>query len=141
MLLVLEAHVCRVPIMPDAVDWVGRAFANQACSCAIDVSRERTQTTLGGLNILYGAAPQAGMTGLLCVPFAARVYAGTRDKLRAFCADILAKLGIEVESADSAADDVRGADIVDVITRSAVPVAAGAWLAPGQHVKRPAATG
>lgn len=64
----------------------------------------------------------------------ARVYARTRDKLEMFCADMSEKLGIEVLPADSAADAVRGADIVNVITKSAVPVLAGAWLTPGQHV-------
>ncbi len=64
----------------------------------------------------------------------ARVYARTRDRLEMFCADMSEKLGIEVLPADSAADAVRGADIVNVITKSAVPVLAGAWLTPGQHV-------
>lgn len=64
----------------------------------------------------------------------ARVYARTRDRLEVFCADMSEKLGIKVVPADSAEDAVRGADIVNVITKSAVPVLAGEWLAPGQHI-------
>ncbi len=64
----------------------------------------------------------------------ARIYARTRDRLVAFCAEMTEKLGIEVAPADSAADAVRGADVVNVITKSAVPVLTGAWLEPGQHV-------
>ncbi|MBY0269711.1 MAG: ornithine cyclodeaminase family protein [Burkholderiales bacterium] len=64
----------------------------------------------------------------------ARVYARTRDRLETFCAEMTVKLGIEVVPADTAADAVRGADVVNVITKSAAPVLAGAWLSPGQHV-------
>lgn len=64
----------------------------------------------------------------------ARVYARTRDSLEAFCRAMAAKLGIEVLPAASAEAAVRGADVVNVITRSAEPVLHGAWLEPGQHV-------
>lgn len=64
----------------------------------------------------------------------AQVYARTRDRLEDFCRSMSGRLGIEVSPADSAEAAVRGADVVNVITKSAVPVLAGAWLEPGQHV-------
>lgn len=64
----------------------------------------------------------------------AQVYARRREPLLDWCARMSERLGIEVEPADSAAAAVHGADIVNVITRSATPVLEGAWLAPGQHV-------
>jgi ornithine cyclodeaminase len=44
------------------------------------------------------------------------------------------QLDIDVSPADSAQAAVRGADIVNVITKSATPVLAGEWLEPGQHI-------
>ncbi|MCC7487351.1 MAG: ornithine cyclodeaminase family protein [Burkholderiales bacterium] len=64
----------------------------------------------------------------------AQVYARTRDRLEAFCRSMTARLGIDVFPAESAESAVRGAGIVNVITRSSTPVLAGAWLEPGQHV-------
>jgi ornithine cyclodeaminase len=64
----------------------------------------------------------------------AQVYSRNRDKLEAFCSRMSASLGIPVEPAASAQAAVRGAHIVNVITKSATPVLEGAWLEPGQHV-------
>ena len=44
------------------------------------------------------------------------------------------KLGIEVVAASSAEAAVRGAHVINVITKSAEPVLKGAWLERGQHV-------
>jgi len=44
------------------------------------------------------------------------------------------KLGIEVTPADSGEAAVRGAHIVNVITKAAEPVLKGDWLEAGQHV-------
>jgi len=62
------------------------------------------------------------------------VYSRTRDKLETFCREMSDRLGIVVTPADSAEEAVSGVDILNVITKSATPVLAGAWLAPGQHV-------
>jgi alanine dehydrogenase len=64
----------------------------------------------------------------------ARIYARNRDRLTAFCSTMSQKLGIEVVSAESAEAAVRGAHVVNVITKSAAPVLSGQWLEPGQHV-------
>jgi alanine dehydrogenase len=64
----------------------------------------------------------------------ARVYARTREPLAAFCERMSRQLELEVVPADSAQAAIAGADIVNVITRSAAPVLSGAWLEPGQHV-------
>jgi len=64
----------------------------------------------------------------------ARVFSRNRDKLLAYCASMSDKLGIQVEAAASAEAAVRGAHIVNVITKSADPVLKGEWLEPGQHI-------
>lgn len=64
----------------------------------------------------------------------AKVFARNRDRLVAFCNQMSQKIGIPVQPAESAEAAVRGAHIVNVITKSAEPVLKGAWLEPGQHV-------
>jgi ornithine cyclodeaminase len=64
----------------------------------------------------------------------ARVYSRNAGRVRAFCTAMENKLGVRVRVATSAAEAVRGADIVNVITNAATPVLAGEWLEPGQHI-------
>jgi len=64
----------------------------------------------------------------------AKVFARNRDRLVAFCDKMSKKTGVAVHPAESAEAAVRGAHIVNVITKSAEPVLKGEWLEPGQHV-------
>lgn len=64
----------------------------------------------------------------------ARIFSRNRDKLLTYCASMSEKLGIKVEAAASAQAAVRGAHIINVITKSAEPVLMGEWLEPGQHI-------
>lgn len=64
----------------------------------------------------------------------ARVYARTRDKLEAWCKKMGDQLGIPVMPAASGAEAIKGAHVVNIMTKSATPVIDGDWLQPGQHV-------
>jgi ornithine cyclodeaminase len=64
----------------------------------------------------------------------ARIYARTRDKLEAWCKKMGDKLGIPVIAATSAAEAIKGAHVVNIMTKSTTPVIDGDWLQPGQHV-------
>lgn len=64
----------------------------------------------------------------------ARVYARTRDKLEVWCKKMGDQLGIPVMPAASGAEAVKGAHVVNIMTKSATPVIDGDWLQPGQHV-------
>lgn len=63
-----------------------------------------------------------------------RVYSRTIERSRAFCDSMSARLGIHLRPVANAAEAVKGAHIVNVITKSAVPVLLGEWLEPGQHI-------
>jgi alanine dehydrogenase len=63
-----------------------------------------------------------------------KVYSRTRDKLVKFCAEMGARLELDVVPAASAEETVRGSDIVVTITNSASPVFSGEWLSPGTHI-------
>lgn len=62
------------------------------------------------------------------------VYARTRDKLEAWCKKMSGQLGIPVMPAASGAEAVKGAHVVNIMTKSTTPVIDGDWLQPGQHV-------
>ncbi len=63
-----------------------------------------------------------------------RAYSRTRDKLVAWCDAQSRKLGIEVVPAESPQAALKGAHVVNVITKSATPVLLGEWLEPGMHI-------
>lgn len=64
----------------------------------------------------------------------ARVYARTRDRLETWCKKMSTQCGIPVLPANSAPEAIRGAHVVNIMTKSATPVIEGDWLEPGQHV-------
>src|SRR5881396_740457 len=64
----------------------------------------------------------------------ARVYGRDAAKRERFCHEMSERLGIPVQPSPSAADAVRGADIVCTATTAAQPVVSGADLAPATHI-------
>jgi len=64
----------------------------------------------------------------------ARVYARTRDKLETWCKKMADKLGIPVLPAASGPEAIKGAHVVNIMTKSTTPVIDGDWLERGQHV-------
>lgn len=63
-----------------------------------------------------------------------RVYSRTHERARRFCESMSSRLGLEVRAVPDVAEAVRGADIVNVITKAADPVLSGALLTEGQHI-------
>ncbi len=64
----------------------------------------------------------------------ARAYGRDVSKRERFCAEMSERLGIPVQPCASAADAVRGADIVSTATTTSQPVVSGADLSPGAHI-------
>jgi alanine dehydrogenase len=81
---------------------------------------------------VIGAGWQAGaqIDGLraVCDLDEVRVYAPTRERLKAFCAEYGAT------PAATAREAVEGADVVALATNAHRPVVDASWLAPGAHV-------
>jgi ornithine cyclodeaminase len=63
-----------------------------------------------------------------------KVYARNRDRLVAFCGRMAKTTGLDVQPAECAEAAVRGAHVINLITKSAEPVLKGDWLEAGQHV-------
>jgi ornithine cyclodeaminase len=63
-----------------------------------------------------------------------RVWSRKSETSRKFCDALSARLKVEMKAVESGAEAVRGAHIVNVITKAANPVLLGEWLEPGQHI-------
>jgi ornithine cyclodeaminase/alanine dehydrogenase-like protein (mu-crystallin family) len=63
-----------------------------------------------------------------------RVYGRDAAKREKFCAEMSERLGIRVQPCASAAEAVRGADIISTATTASQPVVSGADLSPGVHI-------
>ncbi|HTQ56444.1 MAG TPA: ornithine cyclodeaminase family protein [Bryobacteraceae bacterium] len=63
-----------------------------------------------------------------------RVWSRTAAKRQAFAAEAAAAFRTRVEAADTAAEAVRGADIVVTATFAKEPVLAAEWIKPGCHI-------
>jgi ornithine cyclodeaminase len=104
----------------------------------------------GGVAAKWLARPDAKVAGVFGAGWQARsqiealalvrklervkVWSRTADKLAKFCADMRAKLSIDVVPAASPDDCVKGSDIVVTITTSATPVFSGESVSPGTHI-------
>ena len=64
----------------------------------------------------------------------ARAYGRDAAKREKFCAEMSGRIGIPVDPCSSAAEAVRGADIVSTATTASQPVVRGADLSPGMHI-------
>ncbi len=64
----------------------------------------------------------------------ARAYGRNRARLEKFCHEMSARLTLQVAPCGSAAEAVRGADIVCTATTTSQPVVNGADLAPAVHI-------
>ena len=63
-----------------------------------------------------------------------RVWSRNVDRARKFCHAMSARLRIDMHVVETGAEAVRGAHIVNVITKAAEPVLRGQWLEAGQHI-------
>ena len=115
-------------------EWLGSMRTGAASGIATRHLAKKHSIVLGQIGAGAQAATQIAAVQLAVGIRKAKVYSRTTDKLVAFCEAMSSTLQIEVTPAESAEDAVRGADVVNVITRSKTPVINGDWLEPGQHI-------
>jgi ornithine cyclodeaminase len=63
-----------------------------------------------------------------------RVWSRKRETARAFIEEMSGRVSASMHVVDGASDAVKGAHIINVITKAAEPVLRGEWLEPGQHI-------
>jgi len=64
----------------------------------------------------------------------ARVYGRNPERRKKFCGEMLSRIGVPVEPANSSAEAVQGAHILCTATTASQPVVSGADLASGLHI-------
>jgi ornithine cyclodeaminase len=129
----MNTDTARLEAIIEAV-WMSMVRTGAASGVATRHLAREEASTVGQIGAGFQAIGQLEAVCRVRNIRSARVFARDRERLEAFCKTMSQQLGIEVSPAASAEAAVRGADIVNVITKSATPVLAGDWLEPGQHV-------
>jgi ornithine cyclodeaminase/alanine dehydrogenase-like protein (mu-crystallin family) len=101
---------------------------------AVDLLARPSATTVGVIGSGRQAWTQVWATAAVRPVTAVRVFSRSAARRAAFAARVTAELGVAASPAASAAEAVRGQDVVIVATTSERPVLAGADLAAGAHV-------
>lgn len=114
--------------------WMSMVRTGAASGVATDHLAVRDAGVLGQIGAGFQGESQLEAVCQVRKIRTAKVFSRNKDKLAAFCDRMSKKTGIEVRPAESAEAAVRGAHVVNVITKSAEPVLKGEWLEPGQHV-------
>src|SRR6266851_370578 len=144
-----EAEVRAMLTMPLAVEAVEEISRKQATGEVVVHPRRRFELPSGGFfhymaaaDFSLGFVPMKQSTYLrgklrFLVPLsemAARAYGRDTAKREKFCKEMSERLGIPVQPCASAAEAVRGADIVCTATTTSQPVVSGTDLAHGAHI-------
>jgi ornithine cyclodeaminase len=114
--------------------WMSMVRTGAASGVATDHLAVRDAGVLGQIGAGFQGESQLEAVCQVRKIRTAKVFSRNKDKLAAFCDRMSKKTGIEVRPAESAEAAVRGAHVVNVITKSAEPVLKGEWLEAGQHV-------
>jgi alanine dehydrogenase len=115
-------------------DALGQIRTGAATGVATKYLANADARTAGIIGTGYQARTQ--LEAVAAVRRLERVRAFGRDSERRaqFCREMSARIGVEVEPADSGETAVRGADIVVTATSAMKIVLEGAWLSTGVHV-------
>ncbi len=87
-----------------------------------------------GVATKYLARKDARVAAIIGTGGQAKTQLEAVAKREKFCKEMSERLGIPVQACASAAEAVRGADIVSTATTASQPVVSGADLAPGAHI-------
>jgi ornithine cyclodeaminase len=129
----INVETAKLEAIIEAV-WMSMVRTGAASGVATDALAPKDADVLGQIGAGYQAQGQLEAVCRVRPIRTAKVYARNRERLAAFCAAMTKATGVEVTPAESAEAAVRGARIVNVITKSAEPVLKGDWLEPGQHL-------
>lgn len=115
-------------------DRLGRIRTGAASGAATRALSRSNASTVAVLGAGRQARTQLEAVSLVRDLREARVFSRDPDRRSAFCREMEAKLGFQVQPAATAEDAVRSADIVITATTAREPVLRGEWLRAGAHV-------
>ena len=115
-------------------EFLGQQRTGAASGVATKYLARRNARTAAILGTGGQAKTQLEAIAAACKLDSVRVYGRDPERRSSFCTEMSQRLGIPVHPAGSAAEAVRGADIVNTATTSAKPVLDGHDIAEGAHV-------
>ena len=129
----IDTRTAKLAAIIEAV-WMSMVRTGAASGVATRLLAREDASVVGQIGAGFQAISQLEAVCAVRKIRTARVWSRNPDKLRAYCSAMSQTLGIAVVPAESAQAAVRGAHIVNVITKAADPVLKGEWLEPGQHI-------
>lgn len=124
----------REPTAIIEASYLGMMRTGAASGVAARYLARKNAAVVGMIGAGKQAVGQLEAVCFTCKVSEVKVYSRTIERARDFCAALSGRLGVKMQAVATAAEAVRGADIINVITKAATPVLEGAWLEPGQHV-------
>jgi len=115
-------------------DFLGQQRTGAASGVATNILARRDARTAAIIGTGGQARTQLEAIAAVRKLDSARVYGRDPERRRAFCEEMSRRLGITVQPTNSAAEAVRGADIVNTATTSTKPVLDGRDVDEGAHI-------
>lgn len=115
-------------------DTLGQIRTGAGCGLATRVLAREDARTLGVIGTGWQARSQVEAVCAVRPIERVRAFSRNTERVRAFCEEMTARIGIPVEPAASGREAVADADVICTITNASTPVLEGAWLEPGTHV-------
>jgi alanine dehydrogenase len=115
-------------------DYLGQMRTGAASGVATRLLSRKDSLDVGLIGTGLQAHTQLQAVALVRRIGRVRVYGRNLEKREAFAKEAAAQVKIPVETAKSAEEAVRDADIIITATNSSDPVLEGSWLRPGVHI-------
>jgi alanine dehydrogenase len=115
-------------------DYLGQMRTGAASGVATRLLSRKDSRDVGLIGTGLQAHTQLQAVALVRRIGRVRVYGRNLEKREAFAKEAAAQVKIPVETAKSAEEAVRDADIIITATNSSDPVLEGSWLRPGVHI-------
>jgi len=115
-------------------DALGQIRTGAASGVATKYLANATARTLGIVGTGYQARTQLEAVAAIRPLERVRAFGRDPERRATFCREMTAKIGVEVQPANSAEQTVREAEIVITATSGMHVVLEGTWLLPGSHI-------
>ena len=115
-------------------DYMGQLRTGAASGIATKYLARRDSRVAAIIGTGGQARTQLEAVAAVCKLESARVYGRNTERRQKFAEEMSKRIGIPVKAARSAAEAVRGADVVCTATTASQPVLSGADVSAGQHI-------
>ncbi|MDP9170909.1 MAG: ornithine cyclodeaminase family protein [Acidobacteriota bacterium] len=123
-----------LPVAAIAADRLGQIRTGAASGVATRYLARESASVLGIVGSGYQAQTQIAALSQVRRLSEVRVWSRSPERCADFASQCAAKFNLDVRPVNTAAEALRGADIVVTATNSKDPVLESAWISPGTHI-------